>query len=116
MSNHDVRPLVRKPLPAPRREVLCEVTVESEVFGACRALVRNVNRVGAFLEMCDPLPLGAEILVRFGEGVDSMVVRARVQQHHAHNFTTRGEPDALEGMVVRFLGFAPGEEADRSLH
>ncbi len=113
MPDQDLRPVRRAALPRPRRVVLCEVMVESYTFGTFRALLSNVNCGGAFIEMVDPLPLGAEFLVRFGYGAVTMVAFVRVQQHVTLNFATREkEPDALAGMVVRFLAFASGEAAD----
>lgn len=110
MSNKDTRILGRGPLPAPRLSVLCEVTLEADLFGSSNALVRDVSPAGAFIQTHEPLPLGTKVRVRFGQGDDTIVAHARVQNRYSLNFADAKGPNALSGMMVQFSRFEADED------
>lgn len=100
----------RGPLPTPQRTVFCEVMVESDNYGACEGTISNITSTGAFIEIVDPLPLGTLVRICFQADDVAIVVHAVVQQHHTLTFfDPDGQPNAISGMVVRFVSFEAGE-------
>ena len=112
-------PYPREPLPGPRQEVVCPVTLETELYGNAPALVRAITRTGVFLEVspADKLPLGTEVTIRFTDGTVSMVGTAVVRSHYVLNYADPQGPNALFGMTLSFLRFEVGErQIDAQFH
>ena len=84
-----------------RFDKMFTVRVESLLFGEIYCVARNISAGGIFLELRDPLPLGATVRVCFlvpdGSG--------EVKNHYFVNFTQQGVTRALSGMAVRFTSF-----------
>jgi hypothetical protein len=83
------------------------VRVESLLFGEMYCVARNVSAGGIFLEMRDPLPLGATVRVCFPvpDGSGDVVATGEVKNHYYVNFTQGGVIKAVSGMAVRFTSF-----------
>ncbi len=83
------------------------VRVESLLFGELYCIARNVSAGGIFLEMPDPLPLGAAVRVCFltPDGTGEVVATGEVKNHYFINFTQGGATRAVSGMAVRFTSF-----------
>ena len=83
------------------------VRIESILFGELPCIARNVSRGGIFLELAEPLPLGARIRVCFPapDGSDEVVALGEVKNHYFMNFSQNGETKSVSGMAVRFTGF-----------
>src|SRR5882672_6630748 len=90
-----------------RFDKMFAVRVESLLFGEIYCVARNVSAGGIFLEMPDPLPLGATIRVCFPvpDGSGEVVATGEVKNHYFINFTQAGESRAVAGMAVRFTSF-----------
>jgi hypothetical protein len=101
---------------AMRFDKVFPVHVESPLYGALWCVARNVSSGGMFLETAEPLPLGAEVKVRFEQDGESIVARGEVKNHYFFNYTQQQRPQCLCGMGVRFLGFEAGSAIDRLLH
>ena len=83
------------------------VRVESILFGELDCVARNVSAGGIFVEMTEPLPLGAHVRVSF-HSVDSaaeIVALGEVKNHYFMNFAREGLTHSVSGMAVRFYGF-----------
>jgi hypothetical protein len=83
------------------------VRVESILFGDAQCVARNVSAGGIFLEVSDPLPLGARVRVCFltpDEGAEIVAV-GEVKNHYFMNFVQNGASRSVAGMAVRFLSF-----------
>jgi hypothetical protein len=83
------------------------VRVESLLFGECACVARNVSAGGIFLELPDPLPLGATVRVCFPvpDGSGEVVATGEVKNHYFINYTQNGISRAVAGMAVRFTSF-----------
>jgi hypothetical protein len=83
------------------------VRVESLLFGEIYCVARNVSAGGIFLELADPLPLGATVRVCFSvpDGSGEVVATGEVKNHYFINFTQGGSSRAVAGMAVRFTSF-----------
>lgn len=99
-------------LPAQRREHLrldkvFAVRVESLLFGDLTCVARNVSAGGIFLEVSEPLPLGATIRVCFPvpDGSGEVVAVGEVKNHYFINYVHDGVTKAVSGMAVRFTSF-----------
>lgn len=99
-------------VPAQRREHLrldkvFAVRVESLLFGDLTCVARNVSAGGIFLEVSEPLPLGATIRVCFPvpDGSGEVVAVGEVKNHYFINYVHDGENKAVSGMAVRFTSF-----------
>jgi len=83
------------------------VRLESLLFGEIYCVARNVSAGGIFLELPDPLPLGASVRVCFPvpDGSGDVVATGEVKNHYFINYTQGGSNRAVSGMAVRFTSF-----------
>jgi hypothetical protein len=83
------------------------VRVESVLFGELPGVARNVSAGGIFIEMRDPLPLGARVRVSFlnPEETAEIVAVGEVKNHYFVNYMQEGGTRSVSGMAVRFDGF-----------
>jgi hypothetical protein len=83
------------------------VRLESLLFGEIYCVARNVSAGGIFLELADPLPLGATVRVCFPvpDGSGDVVATGEVKNHYFINYTQAGTTRAVSGMAVRFTSF-----------
>ncbi len=83
------------------------VRVESVLFGELPGVARNVSAGGIFIEMRDPLPLGARVRVSFlnPEETAEIVAVGEVKNHYFVNYVQEGATRSVSGMAVRFDGF-----------
>ena len=68
------------------------VRLESLLFGEIYCVARNVSAGGIFLELADPLPLGAAVRVCFPvpDGSGEVVATGEVKNHYFINYTQAG--------------------------
>ena len=92
------------------------VRVESVLFGELPGVARNVSAGGIFIEMRDPLPLGARVRISFlnPEETAEIVAVGDVKNHYFVNYVQGGATRSLSGMAVRFEGFE--NESQQILH
>jgi hypothetical protein len=90
-----------------RFDKLFAVRVESMLFGDLVCVARNVSAGGIFLELADPLPLGATVRVCFPvpDGSGEVVAVGEVKNHYFINYVQNGVTKAVAGMAVRFSSF-----------
>jgi hypothetical protein len=90
-----------------RFDKMFTVRVESPLFGETYCVARNVSAGGIFLEIRDPLPLGASVRVCFlaPDNNGEVVATGEVKNHYFINFTQGGTTHAVSGMAVRFTSF-----------
>jgi hypothetical protein len=90
-----------------RFDKMFTVRVESPLFGEAYCVARNVSAGGIFLEIRDPLPLGASVRVCFlaPDSSGEVVATGEVKNHYFINFTQAGTTRAVSGMAVRFTSF-----------
>ena len=90
-----------------RFDKMFTVRVESLLFGELYCVARNVSAGGIFLELSDPLPLGAAVRVCFltPDSSGEVVATGEVKNHYFINFTQGGTSRAVSGMAVRFTSF-----------
>jgi PilZ domain len=90
-----------------RFDKMFAVRVESLLFGEIYCIARNISAGGMFLELADPLPLGATVRVCFPvpDGSGEVVATGEVKNHYFINFTQAGVSRAVAGMAVRFTSF-----------
>jgi hypothetical protein len=90
-----------------RFDKMFAVRVESLLFGEIYCVARNISAGGIFLELPDPLPLGATVRVCFPvpDGSGEVVATGEVKNHYFINFTQAGSSRAVAGMAVRFTSF-----------
>jgi hypothetical protein len=90
-----------------RFDKMFAVRVESLLFGEIYCVARNVSAGGIFLELQDPLPLGATVRVCFPvpDGSGEIVATGEVKNHYFINYTQGGASRAVAGMAVRFTSF-----------
>lgn len=90
-----------------RFDKMFTVRVESPLFGELYCVARNVSAGGIFLEVRDPLPLGASVRVCFlaPDNSGEVVATGEVKNHYFINFTQGGNTHAVSGMAVRFTSF-----------
>src|SRR6266404_5182410 len=90
-----------------RFDKMFSVRIESLLFGDTYGVARNVSAGGIFLELRDPLPLGATVRICFPvpDGTGDVVATGEVKNHYYINFTQNGERKAVSGMAVRFTSF-----------
>lgn len=83
------------------------VRVDSLLFGEVFCIARNISAGGIFLELPDPLPLGAAVRVCFPvpDGSGEVVATGEVKNHYFINYTQGGTTRAMAGMAVRFTSF-----------
>jgi hypothetical protein len=83
------------------------VRVESMLFGELPGVARNVSAGGIFIEMRDPLPLGARVRISFDnpEQTAEIVAVGEVKNHYFVNYVQAGATRSVSGMAVRFEGF-----------
>ncbi|HEY5448474.1 MAG TPA: PilZ domain-containing protein, partial [Polyangia bacterium] len=75
------------------------VRLESLLFGEIYCVARNVSAGGIFLELPDPLPLGASVRVCFPvpDGSGDVVATGEVKNHYFINYTQGGSNRAVAG-------------------
>ena len=90
-----------------RFDTMVMVRIESSLFGESWCIARNVSAGGIFLELQDPLPLGAAVRVCFPvpDGSGEVVATGEVKNHYYINYTHDGANRAVAGMAVRFTSF-----------
>ncbi len=90
-----------------RFDKMFAVRVESLLFGEIYCVARNISAGGIFLEVSDPLPLGATVRVCFPvpDGSGEVVATGEVKNHYFINYTQGGTSRAVAGMAVRFVSF-----------
>jgi hypothetical protein len=90
-----------------RFDKMFAVRIESLLFGEIYCVARNVSAGGIFLELPDPLPLGATVRVCFPvpDGSGEIVATGEVKNHYYINYTQGGSSRAVAGMAVRFTSF-----------
>jgi PilZ domain len=90
-----------------RFDKMFAVRVESLLFGEIYCVARNISAGGIFLELQDPLPLGATVRVCFPvpDGSGEVVATGEVKNHYFINFTQKGVNRAVAGMAIRFIAF-----------
>ena len=83
------------------------VRVESILFGELDCVARNVSAGGIFVEMSEPLPLGAHVRVSFLSTDNSaeIVALGEVKNHYFMNYAKDGSTLSVSGMAVRFYAF-----------
>ncbi len=83
------------------------VRVESVLFGEQSCIARNISAGGMFVEMRDPLPLGARVRVSFlsQDEQAEVVAIAEVKNHYYVNYVQSGVTRSTSGMAVRFVSF-----------
>lgn len=97
----------------------CSFPVElvHPLFGRLQLVARNLSAGGIFLETCEPLPLGMNVEVHFGEESHRIIAQAEVRNHYFLNFADQTGPRALAGMGLRFVDFATeGRGSNRLVH
>lgn len=92
------------------------VRVDSVLFGELPGVARNISAGGIFIEMRDPLPLGARVRISFfnPEETAEIVALGEVKNHYFVNYVQGGATRSLSGMAVRFEGFE--KESQQILH
>jgi hypothetical protein len=90
-----------------RFDKMFSVRLESLLFGEIYCVARNISAGGIFLELSDPLPLGATVRVCFPvpDGSGDVVATGEVKNHYFINYTQGGSSRAVAGMAVRFTSF-----------
>jgi hypothetical protein len=83
------------------------VRIDSLLFGESVCVARNISAGGIFVEVADPLPLGATVRVCFPvpDGSGEVVATGEVKNHYFMNFTQNGISRSIAGMAVRFTSF-----------
>jgi hypothetical protein len=90
-----------------RFDKLFTVRIESLLFGDMVCVARNISAGGVFIELSDPLPLGATLRVCFPvpDGSGEVVAVGEVKNHYFINYMKDGASRAISGMAVRFTAF-----------
>ena len=90
-----------------RFDKMFTVRIESLLFGEIYCIARNVSAGGIFLELPDPLPLGApgRVCAPVPAGSGEVVATGEVKNHYFINFNQGGTSRAVSGMAVRFTSF-----------
>jgi hypothetical protein len=83
------------------------VRLESILLGELGCVARNVSAGGIFVEMTEPLPLGAHVRVSFLSADNSaeIVALGEVKNHYFMNYAKEGLTHSVSGMAVRFYAF-----------
>jgi hypothetical protein len=83
------------------------VRLESILFGELDCVARNVSAGGIFVEMTEPLPLGAHVRVSFlsADSSAEIVALGEVKNHYFMNYAKEGLTRSISGMAVRFYAF-----------
>lgn len=83
------------------------VRVQSILFGELECVARNVSAGGIFVEMPEPLPLGAHVRVSFlnTDSSAEIVALGEVKNHYFMNYAKEGLTRSVSGMAVRFYAF-----------
>src|SRR6187455_984564 len=104
-TSPDSDPTSQAALPLPeqrahlRFDKMFTVRIESPLFGEIYCVARNISAGGIFLEMPDPLPLGATVRVCFPvpDGSGEVVAMGEVKNHYFINYTQAGASRAVAG-------------------
>ena len=99
-----VRPEKRQHL---RFDKVFPVRVDSVLFGEMPGVARNVSAGGIFIEMREPLPLGARVRISFynPEETAEIVAIGEVKNHYFVNYVQGGSSRSVSGMAIRFENF-----------
>jgi hypothetical protein len=83
------------------------VRVESILFGELSCIARNISAGGIFLEITEPLPLGAHVRVSFltPDETAEVVAIGEVKNHYFVNYVHKGVTRSVSGMAIRFCAF-----------
>jgi PilZ domain len=83
------------------------VRLESILFGELDCVARNVSAGGIFVEISEPLPLGAHVRVSFlsADSSAEIVALGEVKNHYFMNYAKQGLTHSVSGMAVRFYAF-----------
>ena len=83
------------------------VVIDSEIYGECSGIARNVSQGGILVEMADPLPLGSCVTVffRMPDCVGAIKARAEVKHHYCLNYSVKDRAARARGMGLRFVEF-----------
>ena len=83
------------------------VAVDSELYGDCVGIARNISLGGMMVEMVEPLPLGHFVTVRFRmpDSAGDISVRAEIKHHYCLNFSQDDGPSRVRAMGLRFVEF-----------
>lgn len=97
-----------------RFDKLIPVVIASEIFGDSDAVARNLSAGGMFVEMSDPLPLGAVVTVHFQmpDCHGEIAVRAEVKHQYSFNITANDRPHCARGIGLRFVEFLSDTAAE----
>src|SRR4051812_39784707 len=84
-----------------RFDKMFAVRVESLLFGESVCVARNVSAGGIFIEVADPLPLGATVRICFPvpDGSGEVAATGEVKNHYFMNFTQNGVNRSVSGMA-----------------
>ncbi len=90
-----------------RFEKVFPVILETDEFGECNAMARNISAGGILIEMPDPMPLGTRLRVHFfmPDSQATIIARGEVKNHYFLNFNDAGGQRSLTGMAVKFTEF-----------
>lgn len=97
-----------------RSNKIFRVRITSEELGDQWYVARNISESGMFVQMADPLPLRARVIVRFQRADEDAAIcaMAKIQNHYYFQYNQEGEMRGLSGVGIRFLRFVP-EAGDR---
>ena len=97
-----------------RIDKVFRVLLSTEELGEQWYVARNISQTGMFVEMAQPLPLNARVVVRFTDQTPSsqdsdtpaaICAMARIQNHYYLQFSDSEGLRALCGVGLRFLRF-----------
>ena len=111
MKQLDNKSLPRERRARPRIELRFDkafvVIVDSELYGQCVGVARNISLGGMMVEMVEPLPLGSFVTIHFRmpDCPGHISVRSEVKHHYCLNFNHHDEPNRVRAMGLRFAEF-----------
>ncbi|MEM6995159.1 MAG: PilZ domain-containing protein [Myxococcota bacterium] len=100
-----------------RIDKVFRVSLSTEELGEQWYVARNISAAGMFVEMAEPLPLNARVVVRFSDALGvtppaggqpaAICALARIQNHYYLQFSDGEGLRAICGVGLRFLRFIP---------
>lgn len=96
-----------------RFDKIFPVRIESILFGEFQAIARNVSAGGIFVELHDPLPIGAKVRVSFMNPQQTIEISAlgEVKNHYFINYSQNGDLHSISGMAIKFEKFDSEDRA-----